>query len=204
MAGRVIAQILRDRRTLALILVVPLVVLTIAGLLIRVSGGDAAFGVVNQDEGATVLITAVNIADAIVDRLAAVEGVTVREFASEAAASEALGAGVVDAYVTFGPTFSADARATGRVTLDVVLEGSDPMTSLRAEAALTRASIEALAGIARLGFGGGALSSSPRASYRFSSAQPTGTAARSSTPWITSRRCLSGCSCSCSCSSSRA
>lgn len=159
MAGRVIAQMLRDRRTLALIIVVPLVVLTIAGLLIRVSGGDAAFGVVNLDEGATVLITAVNIADAIVDRLAAVEGVTVREFASEAAASEALGAGAVDAYVTFGPTFSADARATGRVTLDVVLEGSDPMTSLRAEAALTRASIEALAGIARLGFGSGALSS---------------------------------------------
>ncbi len=58
--------------------------------------------------------------------------------------------------MTFGPTFSADTRAAGRVTLDVMLEGSDPMTSMRVQGMLTRAAIEALAGLARLGFGAGA------------------------------------------------
>jgi phosphotransferase system glucose/maltose/N-acetylglucosamine-specific IIC component len=65
LAVRVIAQILRDRRTLALILVVPLVVLTIAGILIRVSSGDVVVGVVNQYEGTSALVATINIGDAI-------------------------------------------------------------------------------------------------------------------------------------------
>jgi ABC-2 type transport system permease protein len=155
LAGRVIAQILRDRRTLALILIVPLVVLTIAGVLIRAPAGDVVIGAVNQDQGITVLVSTINIADEITARLSNVEGVVVRGLSADASAA-AIDAGQVDAVVAFGPTFSADTRAAGRVTLNVVMEGSDPMTSMRAEAMLTRASVEALAGLARLGFGAGA------------------------------------------------
>lgn len=160
LARRVVAQVLRDRRTLALILLVPLLVMTIVGVLIRVSVGDVVIGVVNLDEGTTVLIAAVHIGDRIVEKLSAMEGVILRALSPDER-DTAIQAGEVDAVVTFGPTFSADTRAAGRVTLDVALEGSDPMTSMRAEAMLTRAAIEALAGMAQLGFAAAALGGAP-------------------------------------------
>ena len=51
LARRVFAQILHDRRTLALIFFVPILVLALAGVLIKSNPEDIALGVVNQDQG---------------------------------------------------------------------------------------------------------------------------------------------------------
>ncbi|MBN1285990.1 MAG: ABC-2 transporter permease [Anaerolineae bacterium] len=155
LACRVVLQLLRDRRTLALILFMPLVVLTIVGILVRVAAGDVALGVVNEDTGTSVLVTQVNLGDAITEKLQAMDRVTVRLFTPEDAA-DAITAGAVDAVVTFAPAFSADARAAGHITLDATFEGSDPMAGMQANAVLLRAGMEAMAGLARLGLGAGA------------------------------------------------
>jgi ABC-2 type transport system permease protein len=153
-AKRIILQLIRDRRTFALIFVVPLVVLTIAGILIQVSSGDVVVGVYNQDEGATVMVANVNLGDAVAASLDAMDGVIVKTLDADETET-AIEDGIVDVLVTFAPDFSAQTREAGRVTLDVVLEGSDPMIARRAEGYLTRASIEAMANLASLGMGVG-------------------------------------------------
>ena len=52
LARRVIQQMLADRRTLVLIVVVPVILLSFLGLLIRAEPGTLVVGIVNEDAGA--------------------------------------------------------------------------------------------------------------------------------------------------------
>ena len=60
LARRIVTQFRRDRRTVALILIVPIVIISLVGYLIDSKPSDAPVGIVNDDAAA------VSIADLIV------------------------------------------------------------------------------------------------------------------------------------------
>ena len=71
LARRVFSQIVRDRRTLGLIFLAPIFILTLGGILFRSSPENLALGVVNEDEGveAPAPVGHVSLAALIVEEL---------------------------------------------------------------------------------------------------------------------------------------
>lgn len=150
LAGRVIRQIARDRRTVGLFLVAPMLVLALGALLLRSEAGAIPLGVVNQDAGVDVLLIGrVSLAERIVAALEAGEGVIVVPL-SATEADDALRTGQVRGVATFPPDFSAGFAESRRATLPLRLEGSNPTDALSLKGNLTRAAIQALAGLASL------------------------------------------------------
>ena len=155
-ALRVIEQFRHDRRSLALILVVPLVILTLLGYLLRPSGGTSAepVAVVNEDRGAAgPLGTSVALGGVVAEALAAAPSLAARRLTA-ADADAALRDGSVNAVVTVPATFTADVLQSQRLVLAVKLEGSDPFITTNTAAAIQKASLEAIGGaVSRLPLG---------------------------------------------------
>src|SRR5437879_6160681 len=72
LARRVIQQFMADRRTIALIIIAPILVLTMAGILLRTDTSKVTIGVVIQDQGAQIplLNTQINLGQRLTDNLA--------------------------------------------------------------------------------------------------------------------------------------
>ncbi|NPV67332.1 MAG: ABC transporter permease [Anaerolineae bacterium] len=154
LAGRVIRQTLRDRRTVALFLIGPLIIVSLTALLLRSEGRPTPLGIVNQDEGATVLLFGqVRLADRIVAVMSQGDAlIPVILTADEAEA--ALRAGQVRGVVTFPPDFSASFAGERRVRLQLTLEGSNPLQAAAVLSALMQTGMRALAGLASGSAGG--------------------------------------------------
>lgn len=72
LARRVMRQIMRDRRTVGLLLFVPMLVLTLGAVLFRSKAAAIPLGVVNDDRGVTIpLLGTVALGQRIADELAA-------------------------------------------------------------------------------------------------------------------------------------
>ncbi|HSS93103.1 MAG TPA: ABC transporter permease [Candidatus Dormibacteraeota bacterium] len=138
---RLLQQFRRDRRTLALLFVAPIVILALLGYMIRGSSTAPAVGIANQDTGPlggmfasalehSSLISATNIT--------ASDGDGKLKDASLAA------------YIVFPPNFSQRAQA-GTIAPDVHLEGSQPGSS----GPVLQALQQALASVASSGPGPG-------------------------------------------------
>jgi ABC-2 type transport system permease protein len=69
LALRVVNQMLADRRTLALMCVVPVILLSFLGILIRAEPGTLEIGVVNEDEGFTLAGNTVNLGERLINVL---------------------------------------------------------------------------------------------------------------------------------------
>ncbi len=166
LAGRVIRQTLRDRRTVVLFLIGPLIIVSLTALLLRSEGRPAPLGIVNQDEGATVLLFGqVRLADRIVAAMSEGDAlVPVPLPADEAEA--ALRAGRVRGVVTFPPDFSASFAGERRVRLQLTLEGSNPLQATAVLSALMQTGMRALAGLAS-GSAGGELPLSVDVTYLY-------------------------------------
>ena len=158
-ARRVIEQFRHDRRSLALILVVPLVILTLLGYLLRPTGGTSAqpVAIVQQDRGASgPLGTSLLLGAPVADALAQAPSLDARRLDPDAAEA-ALRDGAVNAILTIPPTFTRDVIQSQRLTLAVKLEGSDPFVTANVSAAIQKAALDAVGGaLSRLPFGGGA------------------------------------------------
>ncbi len=151
LAGRVFRQIIHDRRTMGLFLIVPLIVLTLAALLLRAGQASVPLGLIDQDEPIDVMLVGeVSLAARITQTLRTTEGVSVIALEPGPAAEEALRRGEVRGIVTFGPDFSAAARDAQHISLPVRLEGSNPMDAFALQAVLTRAAVQALASLSPL------------------------------------------------------
>jgi ABC-2 type transport system permease protein len=158
LAGRVIRQIIRDRRTVALFLIGPLLALTLAALVLRAPAGDVALGVVNEDEGATIMLLGqVSLADQIVDRLAAGEGLRLITLRRDEV-DQALREGRVRGVAIFPSDFSASFAQTRHATITLRLEGSNPMDALALSGTLLRTAMQSMAGLAPAVLTGGATS----------------------------------------------
>ncbi|MBZ0310171.1 MAG: ABC transporter permease [Anaerolineae bacterium] len=142
LARRVIYQMLADPRTLILIVIVPIVLLTVAGILIRVEPKDIQVGVVNHDEG----MGAINLGSQLLTVLQGFDTFKTVEM-TEQEADKKLDAGEVDAVITLRTDFTTQVAQTQTLTLHVTYEGSNPTISKRLETLFERAAAQAMTGL---------------------------------------------------------
>ena len=145
---RVIRQLAADRRTLALIIFVPLIILTIAGFLMRADTTNFTVAVVMQDEGTSIpLRSDVNLGETLTDNLQTVNE-AVHVLTLEAAeAQAALDRGDIDAIITVPADFSERTASTRELYFPVEYEGSNPAVTQILKGLLTQAAVRSLASL---------------------------------------------------------
>ncbi len=153
---RILRQILRDRRTVGMLILVPIFVLTLGAILFRAKASPIPLGIVNLDEGITLPMGAqpIAIGERIEQELAADSAFAVRAV-SLGEADELLRSGEVRGVLVLASDLSAQFVRTRQVALDLRLEGSNPAQSAGITARVTQAAIRALAGMAAAGAAGG-------------------------------------------------
>jgi ABC-2 type transport system permease protein len=134
---RLLQQFRRDRRTLALLFVAPLVILGLLGYLIRGSSSSPAVGIASEDTGPLGAMFA-----SALERSSSISTTTIQTSDGEAKLKD----GSLVAYIVFPSDFSSRAQA-GTVAPEVHLEGSQPGTS----APVLQALQQALASVAATG-----------------------------------------------------
>lgn len=173
LARRVIAQLRADPRTLALILGVPLIVLSVAGVLVRLEPSSATIAVVLDDTGAAMPIgggRTINLGERLVESLGSVaEQLTVEAMPREEA-QRRLEDGEIDAMVTLPADFSRRAIEERAVTIPVAYEGSNPTVARMLDTLLTRGAVQMLAGLSVVNTGA-APEITLDATYRYGSAE---------------------------------
>ena len=127
---RILAQFRRDRRTLALLFVAPLVILTLLQLLLRSGSSLPAVDVVVEDGGP--------LGGVVASRLAASSRVHAVGVDLPTARND-LARGRVAAYVRFPPDFSQAAAVQHRIIPEVDLEGTQPSLAQPVMLALSEA-----------------------------------------------------------------
>jgi ABC-2 type transport system permease protein len=142
---RLLAQFRHDHRTLALLLVAPIVILGLFALLFQTDARVAVLGVDNRDGGP--------LGAAIVAQLDASDLVTAHTTTEELAAL-ALDDGSIDGYLVLPADLSATAQAGGRIAPELHLRGSDPAAGAAIGRAVSTAVLAAAAGLASDGDGG--------------------------------------------------
>jgi len=115
---RLLQQFRRDRRTLALLFVAPIVILGLLGYLIRGSASAPAVGIANEDQGPLGATVAAALAQST-----GISTITIQAANGDSKLKD----GSLTAYIVFQADFSSQARA-GTIAPDVHLEGSQPGT----------------------------------------------------------------------------
>jgi ABC-2 type transport system permease protein len=115
---RLLQQFRRDRRTLALLFVGPIVILGLLGYLMRGSSSAPAVGIANEDQGPLGATVAAALA-----RSTGISTTTIQASDGDAKLKD----GSLVAYIVFPPGFSSQAQS-GTIAPDVHLEGSQPGT----------------------------------------------------------------------------
>ncbi len=148
LARRVILQVLRDRRTLALIVVGPLLILTLGAVLFRAAPPAMPLGIVNEDSGVTSPVGGtINLGQRVTDELAAGGAFTLVAL-DRNAADDSLRDGSVQAVIVFPENFTTHFMQERQVGLDLRLEGSDPVRSQAISIQVSQAAMRSLAGLA--------------------------------------------------------
>jgi ABC-2 type transport system permease protein len=128
---RLLQQFRRDRRTLALLFVAPIVILGLLGYLIRGSASAPAVGIVNEDQGPVGATVAAALA-----RSSVITTTSLNRSDGDAKLKD----GSLGAYVVLPSDFSQQAQA-GTIAPEVHLEGSQPGTTAPVLQALQEALI---------------------------------------------------------------
>lgn len=148
LAWRVMRQVLRDRRTVALIVFAPIIVLSLGAILFRSKPPVIPIGVVNEDLGISIpVMGSVNLGQSIEDELAAGDSfrlVTVNHSDVNARLMD----GTVKAVIVFPEDFTASFMNNHQVALDLRLEGSEPTRSMSITAFVAQTAMKTLAGLA--------------------------------------------------------
>jgi ABC-2 type transport system permease protein len=126
---RLFAQFRHDRRTLAILFVVPLVILGLFAALFRADAAAPALGVIQLDSG--------ELGPAVARQLDASDLVEARSTTEEDASAQ-LEAGELAGYVILPEDFSASAMA-GRVAPEITVEGTSQQDAVVVQQAVQRA-----------------------------------------------------------------
>src|SRR5438132_8193158 len=126
---RLMQQFRRDRRTLALLFVAPIVILALLGYMIRGSSSTPSVGIANEDQGPL----GATLASAL-ERSSLISANTIQASDGDAKLKD----GSLAAYIVFPSDFSQRAQA-GTIAPEVHLEGSLPGTSVPVLQALQQA-----------------------------------------------------------------
>jgi ABC-2 type transport system permease protein len=150
LALRVINQMVADRRTLAMMIVVPVFLLGMLAILIRESEPDMQIAVVNQDEGATLLDNEVVLGERLQTALDEfgefeVEALDARE------AEDRLAEGEVEAVIYVPADFTSQAMAEQTLRMRVQYEGSNPMLAENLGDIIERAALQTVNTLAAAG-----------------------------------------------------
>lgn len=126
MFGNILKQGFKNRQTLGIAIVVPIIVLIIIGYIVTMAGAvePVTIGVVNNDNG----IGTINAASSIIDELKGQENVTVVSVSQDEVNSD-LKNRTIDAAVIFPANFTMN-LAQKNAQLSVVLEGTNPSKSM--------------------------------------------------------------------------
>jgi ABC-2 type transport system permease protein len=126
-AGRIVRQFRHDRRTVALIIIVPLAVMALIGYLVGDSGKEPLpVAVVNLDEGGTTPLGTVDLGEEFARTLDDQPGLEVRASSSPAAAEDAVEEGEVAGAIELPADLSARLAAGEGVELRIALAGTNP------------------------------------------------------------------------------
>lgn len=152
LARRVMRQILRDRRTVGLLLFAPMLVLTLGAILFRAEPALIPLGVVDEDRGMATLKGKVILGQGIVEDLDA-GGAFALVTLAPTEIEDRLRDGSVQAVLVFPEDFSAGFQANRQAVLDLRLEGSNPTRSMAITARVTETAMKSLAGLLASGLG---------------------------------------------------
>jgi ABC-2 type transport system permease protein len=148
LARRVMRQVLRDRRIVALLVVVPMLVLTLGAILFRSEPAAIPLGIANEDQGLTTPLTGkLVIGQLVVDELASGDTFELIDL-DPGETDDALRDGTVQAVLVLPESFSAEFQKNRQAVLDLRLEGSNPSRSMMITARVTEATMKAVAGLA--------------------------------------------------------
>jgi ABC-2 type transport system permease protein len=126
---RLLQQFRRDRRTLALLFVAPIVILALLGYMIRGSSSTPAVGIANEDQG----LLGATLASAL-ERSTLISASAIQASDGDSKLKD----GSLVAYIVFSADFSQRAQS-GTIAPEVHLEGSQPGTSVPVLQALQQA-----------------------------------------------------------------
>jgi ABC-2 type transport system permease protein len=153
LARRIVTQCIRDKRTFALIIIVPSVVMALLGYFYATGTSSAiTIGVVNNDAG----VGPLSLSNLVIIELNQQPNVTV-VFLNSSDVSQQIKDGKVDAAVIFDKNFTSGVVANKKASIDLISEGTDPTKAMLAEKAIGNASIAAVA--SNLQNGGGSTAS---------------------------------------------
>jgi ABC-2 type transport system permease protein len=145
LARRVMRQVLRDRRTVLLLIIGPILVLTLGAILFRTEQAAIPLGVVNEDQGITSPISGeIQLGKRITDELIASEYFDV-SLVNRQDWEEMLRDGTVKGVIIFPKDFSATFQETRQIVLDLHLEGSNPTRSMSTIGRVTEAGMKTMA-----------------------------------------------------------
>jgi ABC-2 type transport system permease protein len=152
LARRLMVQVIRDRRTVALLVIGPMLILTLGAELFRSEPAPIAIGVVNSDAGVSTPATGrIDLGQRITDELAAGDAFIVTE-SDEGEVDELLSEGAVLGVLILPRDFSASYVQTREIVLDLRLEGSNPTHSSAIAAYCAQAAVKVLAELAAASF----------------------------------------------------
>ncbi len=150
-ARRVIRQILRDRRTVALLFIGPMLVLTLGAVLFRAEPAKIPLGIVLIDQGiSTPLTGSINLAERITEELRSSAYLELIDLSMDEVEARQVD-GTVQAAIIFPEGFTGAFIQTRQAVLDLRLEGSNPTRSQAITAQIAQAATRALAGLAWAG-----------------------------------------------------
>jgi len=145
LARRVIRQIMHDRRTVALVFVMPIFLITLGAILFRAEAALIPLGVVNEDEGMATPMGKMAIGQLIVDEMEASKALSLVALPRDQIDAR-LRDGAVQGTVVFPADFTAGFYKNRQAAIDLRLEGSNPARSQQIAARVTQAAMKALAG----------------------------------------------------------
>ena len=154
LAGRILRQFRHDRRTVGLIVIVPIVVMALIGYLISDDKEPLPVAVVNLDQAVTTPTGPVSLGATIIDLLEQDPSIEVQSVASVDAATQQVGDTEVAGAVVLPADLTRQVLGGGSATVEVLVGGIQPslygpvvVATTKAVAALP----EAVGGLAGLG-----------------------------------------------------
>ncbi|MBI3915047.1 MAG: ABC transporter permease [Chloroflexi bacterium] len=134
-AKRIITQFRRDHRTLGLLVVAPVLLLSLVGVLIRSSSDTVKLGIVNEDRS--------ELGAKLARELRGDNSFNAREIA-RANAEDELRRGAVSVVIFLDPDFGRRFSSGGQAEIIVMIEGSNPQNDTAAQQKISAALASAL------------------------------------------------------------
>jgi ABC-2 type transport system permease protein len=119
LAVRIVLQFRRDRRTLGLMVVVPIIVLALMSYLVGLGASGITVGLVQEDDSAPT--------QTLVNTLSAMDVFDVQELGADEA-DRLINEGELEAIIVIPMNFTQERLLSGAWNLDIIVEGSQPRT----------------------------------------------------------------------------